>query len=193
MANKLVLTATGVLVHEHRGIARVVRAIATTADSVEGCRFVEPRILINVASFLRAFARQCQQEKEESILYPLLEVKRMSRSRYLLASLAAEHRKAEALSNDLSENASTYNSSGGARKRLLVCSLRNLVTLYRQHLRKEDDLLLPLADEVLSRAEQDTLYRAFAHVAAPVGLDELAAGIEWQSAHPPSHLGEILI
>jgi hemerythrin-like domain-containing protein len=192
MANGLVLTATGVLVHEHRGIERVVRTIATTADNVEGGRFVEPSILIDVASFLRAFARQCQQAKEEAILYPLLEAKRMSRSGYLLASLAAEHSKAECLSRELLGNASTYSSSGGARKSLLVCSLRNLVALYRQHLRKEDDLLLPLADELLSRAEQDSLYRAFGHVAAPVGLDELAAGIERQSAHPPSHLGEIL-
>ena len=110
------------------------------------------------------------------MLYPLLEAKHMSRSGYFLASLAAEHSKAQGLSRELLENASTYSSSGGARKNLLVCSLRDLVTLYRQHLRKEDDLLLPLADEVLSRAEQDTLYRAFGHVAAPVGLDRARPG-----------------
>ena len=126
------------------------------------------------------------------MLYPLLEAKGMSRSAYFLASLAAEHGKAEALSRELSENASIYNSSGGALKSPLVRTLRDLVTLYRQHLRKEDDLLLPLADEVLSQAEQDTLYRAFGHVTAPVALDELAAGIERQSRRPPSHLGEIL-
>jgi hemerythrin-like domain-containing protein len=193
MANSLVLTAHGVLVHEHRGIERVVRTIAKTADKVEGFRFVEPRVLLDVACFLRAFARQCQQEKEEALLYPLLEAKRTSRSRYFFASLAAEHSKAEALSSVLLKSASIYNSSGGARKSLLVCTLRNLVTLYRRHLRKEDELLLPVADEVLSGAEQDTLYRAFGHVAAPVPLDELAAGIEWQSAHAPSHPGEIQI
>jgi hemerythrin-like domain-containing protein len=193
MANKLVLTATAVLAHEHRGIERVVRTIATMAGDVEGCRFVEPSILADVASFLRAFARQCQQTKEEAMLYPLLEAKCRSRSAYLLASLAAEHTKAETLSRDLLKNASTYNSSGGALKSQLVDTLTNLSTLYRQHLWKEDNILLPMANHVLSQADQDTLYRAFDRVAPTVALDELAAGIEWQSRHQPSHLGEILI
>ena len=75
MANELVLTCDGALVHEHRGIERVVRAIATMGDDVEGCRFVEPSILVDVASFLRAFALECQKAKEETMLYPLLEAK----------------------------------------------------------------------------------------------------------------------
>jgi hemerythrin-like domain-containing protein len=71
--------------------------------------------------------------------------------------------------------------------------LNDLVTLYRRHLWKEDNVLLPLAAEVLSRAELDVLYRAFSRMAPAVALDELAAGIERQSRYQPSHLGEILI
>jgi hemerythrin-like domain-containing protein len=193
MTNKLVLTATGMLAHEHRGIERVVRVIATIGSDVESCRFVEPSMLADVASFLRAFALQCQKAKEETMLYPLLEAKCMPRPTYLIASLAAEHSKAESLSTELLKNAAIYNSSGGARKSPLVDTLNDLVTLYRRHLWKEDNVLLPLAAEVLSRAELDVLYRAFSRMAPAVALDELAAGIERQSRYPPSHLGEILI
>ena len=145
----LVLTATGVLVHEHRGIERVVRTIATTADKVEGCRFVEPSILIDVASFLRAFARQCQQAKEEAILYPLLEAKRMSRSGYSSrVSLRSTARPNDSPGNCW-KTPRLIVPAEAREKACSSCSLRNVVALYRQHLRKEDDLLLPLADEVV--------------------------------------------
>ena len=192
MANTLVWTATTALAHEHRGMERVVRTIATIREDIECLRFVEPSILADVASFLREFARQCRQAKEEMMLYPLLEAKCMSRSAYLLASLAAEHNKVESLSSVLVKNALVYSSSGGACKGPLVNTLSSLVTVYRQHLWKEDNVLLPLAEEVLSRSEQDTLYQAFGNVTGAVALDELATGIERQLKYPPSHLGEIL-
>jgi hemerythrin-like domain-containing protein len=192
-ANKLILTATGALAHEHRGIEGVVKVIAAIGNDIEGCRFVDPSTLADVASFLRAFARQCQKAQEETMLYPLLEAKCMPRPTYLIASLAAEHSKAESLSRELLKNAAIYNSSGGVRKSPLAGTLSDLVTLYRRHLWKEDNVLLPLAAEVLSRAELDVLYRAFSRMAPAVALDELAAGIERQSRYQPSHLGEILI
>ena len=193
MTNKLILTATGALAHEHRGIERVVRAIATVGDDIEDGRFVEPAMLADVAAFLRAFALQCQKAKEETMLYPLLRAKCMPRPAYLLASLAAEHRKAGSLYKDFVKNAAIYNSSGGARKSPLAETLSDLVALYRRHLWKEDNIVLPLAEEVLSQTELDALYRAFGHVRSAVALDELATGIERQSRHQPSHLGEILI
>ena len=54
MVTRSVLAATGALAQEHRGIERIVTAIATIGSDVEGCRFVEPSILADVASFLEA-------------------------------------------------------------------------------------------------------------------------------------------
>ena len=69
--------------------------------------------------------------------------------------------------------------------RVKACSsaLRNLVALYPAASSEGIRRSSPLAEEVLSRAEQDSSLWAFGHVAAPVGSDELAAGIERQSRY----------
>lgn len=193
MASELVLTATAILDHEHLAIKGVIKAMATIAVTVEEFRFVEPSLLADVTSFLRAFARQCQQAKEETLLYPLLGAKSVGSSACLIASLGEEHRRAERLSSEFMKSTSIYVSSGGARNEPLVVTLRKLIALYTQHLSKEDRLLLPMADKLLSTEEQSVLYRAFGNVNSEVALDELSAGIERQLAHPPSHLGEVLI
>lgn len=185
--------ATAILTHEHLAVKSVVQAMLKIADAVEQYQFVDQALLTDVTSFLEAFARQCQQAQEEAILFPLLAAKCVTPFACFIAGLAEEHSRAQSLASELVENVSRYVLGGGARHERLVTSLRDLAALYRQHLWKEDRLLLPMADQMLSTAEQKALHRAFGRLTSEVELGDLAAGIERQLIHPPSHLGEVLI
>ena len=193
MTNKLILTATGALAHEHRGIERVVRAIATVGGDIEDGRFVEPTMLADVAAFLRAFALQCQKAKEETMLYPLLRAKCMPGPAYLLASLAAEHRKAGSLCSDFVKNAAIYNSSGGARKSPLAETLSDLLTLYRRQLWKEENIVYPWPRRSCHERNWMLFIESSGMSVRQLHWTNVQAGIERQSRHQPSHLGEILI
>ena len=54
----------------------------------------------------------------------------------------------------------------------LLETLRGLVDLYQNHIWKEDYLLFPLTNKVLSAEEQLSLCRQFEQVEARVGRDE---------------------
>ncbi len=83
----------------------------------------------------------------------------------------------QSLASELVENISGYVRGGGAHHERFVTSLRGLAVLYRQHLWKEDHLLLPMADQLLSNEDQRALHRAFGRLTSSMELGDLAAGI----------------
>ncbi|MEP6716906.1 MAG: hemerythrin domain-containing protein [Terriglobia bacterium] len=184
---------TAILNHEHLAIKSVLTTILKIAEAVEKYRLVDQSLLADVTTFLQTFTVQCQQAQEEELLFPLLAAKCVTPSACFIAGLAWEHRRAQFLASDLVENISGYVLGGGAHPERLVTSLRDLAVLYQQHLWKEEHILLPMADRLLSTADQKALLEAFGRLTSEVELADLAAGIELQLAHPPSHLGQILI
>jgi hemerythrin-like domain-containing protein len=46
----------------------------------------------------------------------------------------------------------------------LVDNARNYVALLRQHIQKEDTILFPMADQVITLAQQDKVWEDFEHI-----------------------------
>lgn len=192
MRQELDSTATAGLIREHEDIEKVVAVMSRIADDLEHWKFIEASRLADLTSFLWTFVNGCQRALEENELFPALESKCRAHAACFLPALIDEHRKAESLIQSLSDAAQQYVTSGGARKEPLVDGLRSLVALYREHLWKEDNLLLSMMERVLSHEEQGKLYQEFS-TKIPAELNELADRIEEQSNQQFSHLGEVLI
>ena len=71
----------------------------------------------------------------------------------------------------LAEAAEAYQSGEPAAKGDVVKSLRGIAALYPNHIWKEDYLLFPLTQKVLSTEEQQSLYQQFELVEERVGRD----------------------
>ena len=190
MANVAEFTAT--LLHEHHEIEKVVAVMSTIADDLEHWRLIEAPLFHDMTAFLQLFASECQRGLEENKLFTALASKCSPASGFLLPQLSYEHNRAEFLTRDLVESAEAYVSSGGARKGSVIEDLRRLASLYQRHLWKEDHILLPMAEEVLTKEQQTMLFQAFNDAKPNVWLDELAAKIAEESSRRVSHLGQIL-
>lgn len=190
MAHQLDL-AVNSLTREHREIGKVLSAMSLIADDLEHWKFIGASRLADVTSFLWMFVNGCQRALEENRLFPALESKCLSHAACFLPVLVDEHQRAESLIQELSAAVHLYVSSGGARKESLIDALRQLVTLYRGHLWKEENVLLSTAENVLSQDEQAELEQSF-DTRLQAELNELADKIERQSKQEFSHLGEVL-
>ena len=97
--------------------------------------------------------------------------------------LEHEHQKGESLLAQLDDAAQTVIASG-AGKDALVATLRDLVRLHVDHIWKENYLLLPMADKVLSKDDRATLRQQFNSVEAELGagkhqhLEQLSMRLE---------------
>ncbi len=162
---------TGVLEHEHLIIHRVVAAMAKLADELERGSNPAAQVLDDLLSFLEVFVDQCHHTKEDRWLFPVLLGKGIPSGGCPIGALEHEHERGRALGAQLSEAVRSYKTQDmAAAKPLLIRTLRDLVDLYPGHIWKEDYLLIPMANKVLSDEDQRELNEDFEQVEAQIGV-----------------------
>jgi len=162
---------TEMLEEEHHVIQKVVGTFAVLAEELEAGRKVEPERLREIVEFMRTFADKCHHGKEETHLFPFLEKKGVPVRGCPMGILIAEHQRGRALITGLAAAAETYAREGTSAKKPLLDNLRGLMDLYPNHIWKEDYLLFPMTNKILSSQEQKELQEKFEMVENTIGKD----------------------
>lgn len=165
------IRATQTLEEEHHLIQQVVGAMAALADRVYEGQPAEKEMLANLVEFMRVFVEKCHHEKEESHLFPLLVSKGVPVAGCPIGALTHEHQAAGKLTADLGAAVEVYLKSPKEMREFLVTTLRSIATLYPGHIWKENYLLFPMTDKILSEKEQQELAEKFESVERKIGLD----------------------
>ncbi|MEX2431160.1 MAG: hemerythrin domain-containing protein [Dehalococcoidia bacterium] len=160
-----------ILEQEHRVIEMVVAAASGMADAVEAGQAVDAGALRDVVDFMRNFADKCHHGKEEDLLFPALMDKGVLPTGCPLGVLIADHKKGRAAVGRLSDAIDGYASGDAEAKATVVDALRAIVDLYPGHIWKEDYLLFPMTNKILSSDERDALLPKFDAVEAEMGED----------------------
>jgi hemerythrin-like domain-containing protein len=157
------------LAGEHMVIRQVLACLERLAQSAGRRETLDVISTLQALDFLRHFAHGCHQEKEERLLFPLLEARGFPHEGGPTALLRGEH--AEACRHLRAMAATVEVAAIGqpdAMKRF-VTSAWAYVALARDHLRKEDHGLFPVAGRYLSRADQRELLAGFMRLEAALG------------------------
>jgi hemerythrin-like domain-containing protein len=179
---------TEVLEREHHYIQQVVASLLLFAEELEKGQTVPPETLADTLEFLHTFADRCHHGKEEEYLFPLLELKGVPPQGCPLGVLKKEHEAGRSLVAKLTSVSDSY-IKDGSEKELLRTTLLSLAELYGGHIWKEDYLLFPMTNKVLSDAEQEQLAKRFDDVDASIGSDvqqrfeELAEKLQHRAFH----------
>jgi len=153
--------ATEALEQEHRTIEKVLAVMARLQEQLDLNHDIDAEILRDLLQFMRIFCDQYHQAREESFLFPLLEERGIPATGCPIATLKSEHEKALHLVNELSESTAAYLADRRAGKPNLKEALHNLVSFFPGHIWKEDYLLFPMAEKVLSPSDQVMLLQQF--------------------------------
>ncbi len=160
---------TEILEAEHQAIQKVVASMARMADALEQGRKVGLSALRELVRFLRVFGDECHHAKEETALFPMLELKGVPVAGCPIAVLHNDHLKARVWLGELSDAVEAYTADSQAGRRSLITALRELVRFYPEHIWKEDYLLFPLANKVLSSMDERILAQHFEHIESSLG------------------------
>jgi len=161
------MKATEHLEMEHHKIARVAEGCGVFADELQQGVKIPSNILKSLASFLRLYAEQYHHE-EEKWLFSMLRQRGVPAEACPIAAISHEDDKLGMLVDQLSTAVDVYAKTDGVVDSTLVDTLRSLAHMYRDHIWKEDYLLLPMANKVLSDGDQQILAEAFANLDANV-------------------------
>lgn len=146
-------TATEVLKKEHQAILKMVEASETVAERLQQGEAVPSDTLKAFQEFFQIFTDQCHHGKEEDIFYPLLEARGMPKGGGPLGVMFDEHEQGRALVREMRQAADGYAAgSEGSGARWAQATVQ-YAALLRAHIYKEDMVLFPMAERMLSGDE----------------------------------------
>jgi hemerythrin-like domain-containing protein len=159
---------------EHRLIETVVRSLSTMAAAIEQGQRVDVTLLEGAVDFFRLYADQLHHGKEEALFFPMLVKRGVPPGGCPIGGLNHEHEKGRTLVSALAEQIRAYAQDQPGAKDALLETLRGIVDLYQNHIWKEDAMVFPMADKLLTSADQKELGEKFAEVDRTIGLHVVA-------------------
>lgn len=163
---------TEILSAEHRVIEQVLDCLEKIAQQARESDVLDVDASAIALRVLETFTDECHHGKEERRLFPMLQSRGFPTGVGPIAVMLEEHELGRAHVRGM-ETALRALSSGRSNSiRVFVAHALGYVELLRAHIAKEDEILFPMAEAVLSDADREELVDSFAAVEA----DELGAG-----------------
>ncbi len=147
--------------NEHDGILLMLQ-ILEEAGKVAGVgKGVELGQLGQIIEFFRVFVDRCHHGKEEEIFFPALERAGIPRQGGPIGVMLHEHQLGRGHVTRMGEALAKLQLGTELAYADLVKESTQYLELLRQHIRKENEVLFPMADKVLSQQEQENLTERF--------------------------------
>jgi hemerythrin-like domain-containing protein len=160
---------THILKAEHRVIEQVLDCLEMIAQKARSDGRIERDSASEVVRFLRGFADACHHGKEEDRLFPAMVSKGVPGDVGPVGVMLAEHDQGRAAVREMDALVSV---DGGDPEAFATVAL-GFVELLRDHILKEDNILFPMADSVLSEDDQSALLGEFEYVES----EEIGVGV----------------
>lgn len=158
------MKATEILMEEHRVIERVLTSLEVGAGRLAQGHAMRPGFFSDAADFVKGFADGCHHRKEEGVLFEALVAAGLPRQVGPIAMMLQEHEEGRAFTRGMREAAARLAAGDALAQDDVVRNARGYASLLRQHIRKEDTVLFPMADQMISPGDQRAVEEGFEHV-----------------------------
>jgi hemerythrin-like domain-containing protein len=156
-----VAKAIEVLMNEHRLIERVLGSLETFATELEGGLSPERTLATEYAAFFRGFADACHHGKEEGVLFQRMIERGFPRDTGPIAVMLHEHRLGRQQVGALFQVGEGVGTPAAAEIALLLETAAVFIPLLRAHILKEDRILYPMSERLLTGPEMDAMETEF--------------------------------
>lgn len=154
---------------EHTSLSAVLRALSTMQEQGPGD---SPAVFFDVMRamlfYIDEFTERQHHPKETQLLFPRL-MRHAPDTAALVQRLDAEHASGEAAVRELQHLLLGWELLGEPRREPFAQALARYVAFYAEHLRLEETVLLPAAQELLEEDEWRDIDAAFASNRDPLG------------------------
>lgn len=158
------MKATDILSSEHRVIERVIAALEAAADKLEAGEAVRPGFFTDAADFIKGFADGCHHKKEEGVLFTTMNDYGLPTQGGPIGVMLAEHEQGRVYTRGMRAGAERLAIGEPAGRAEVIRNARGYAMLLRQHIQKEDNILFPMANQVIPVEAQEDVYEGFEHV-----------------------------
>jgi len=155
------MSATDNLKEEHEVILRMIRILTVASDKFDRGEKVSLDVFEKAVDFIHIFADRCHHGKEQDTLFPLLGQRGIPTATGPIAVMLMEHEQGRRYVKGLSDAVKKYELGEKDARKDIVENARAYAELLEQHIYKEDNILYPLSDRVLSSSDNRELLEKF--------------------------------
>ena len=160
------MTPTEILIDEHRLILEVLDSLEEAADRLDGGAYVDPGLFLDAAEFISGFADRCHHGKEEDILFVAMTARDMPQDSGPVAVMLHEHDEGRRYTTVFRTAAEQLKAGDASAADDVVRNVFDYVNLLREHIAKEDNVLFPMADQIIPADAMQKVSEEFERVVA---------------------------
>lgn len=158
------MKATQILTEEHNVIWRVLDALESAAGRIQDQEAIDAAFFIQAAEFIKGFADGCHHLKEEGVLFEAMKANGVPVVNGPIGVMLDEHEKGRAFTQGMRRAAEKWLAGDEKAKEEVARNAKGYVALLRQHIIKEDNVLFPMADQVIPESEYHLIEQGFDQV-----------------------------
>jgi hemerythrin-like domain-containing protein len=172
------LKAIRIIHDEHRSLAAVLHGMLYLVNAIRD-RGAKPdfKVLGAMVYYIDAFPERYHHPKEDRYLFARLRA-RCPAARPLLDRLEEEHREAAEKIRDLEQALARYEHGGSAEFSHFAAAVDAYAAFHWEHMRREENEALPLAQEHLTPEDWEGIDAAFTGHADPLLGTEVSTEFE---------------
>ena len=146
---------------EHRSISAILHGMEYLVDRVRTRKAkIDPRVFSAMIYYLDTFSERMHHPKEDRYLFKAMR-SRGGEAATVVADLEKEHAAGGEALKRLEQSLVRYEEGGDKEFPAFAEAVAKFVREYRDHMQKEESVVFPLAQRILSTADWQAIDRAF--------------------------------
>lgn len=155
---------TIILSNEHRVIEVVLDCLEQIAGQAVTTGTLDRDSAEQAVDFFRTFADGCHHGKEEKHLFPAMVAKGVPERGGPVGVMLAEHEQGRGYIRTMSDQIAAAAEGDADAIDMFAGAAKAYVAMLRAHIMKEDQVLFPLADRMMTDEDERSLMAAYDHV-----------------------------
>ncbi len=152
---------TEALSEDHRLIERLLDTLEQGARRLHKGDPVRPGFFLDAAQFIAGFADGCHHRKEEGALFPAMGAAGFPTQAGPIAVMLSEHEQGRAFTRAMRSAGERLASGDASAAGRVIDNAHGYVSLLRQHIMKEENILFQMARNVLDAQKRGELTQEF--------------------------------
>ena len=149
------------LILEHREINELLDIMSNIALKIKSKDVFYPNDVEEIINYLIVLIDKSHQGKEDEVFYPELISSGIPKETAPLSIINYEHTLSKRYLNDISSCVVNCKIGNDFSGELLADSLTNYVVVIKNHIQREEEIVFPIANEVLSDEKQNEISQRF--------------------------------
>jgi hemerythrin-like domain-containing protein len=156
---------------EHRSIAAILHGMEYLVDRIRARKAkIDPRVFRAMIYYLDTFSERMHHPKEDRFLFSALR-NRGGEAATAVADLEREHAAGGNALRRLEQCLVRYEEGGDREFPAFAEAVAKFVREYRDHMHKEESIVFPMAERLLSAQDWQAIDRAFAENRDPLAAE----------------------